>query len=362
MQANTVLGVRADKDMDMGPDDGASELSLKPSSLSTTRQRVRSGAVPPHLLPMLLALTTGPTHAAAVSEGNQSYGRALSLNSTSHAFELARVTCSAGSTNGNAPKPWPEPEPGPEPAAMPEARKREAGSGLELNQEQEPRDKAVAKAGSATGATEAVDRCPTLGSYHQCLYALLSRLALLSSVRLGPFLLPGLVSSAVLFSAVTTRSRSRGYAAGNSKMLKTGIGPKRRWLILGWLAFTSGFRLPEDNGVAQVGADVESAHNSPLSSHESTVTGEVDGAHDRRQLASSSCDGSWYVSPRTSPPPPSPLPSTSLRNPSAAFLLAATTLVIGAAISLIGTATAATAVTRIVTRTSPWTVRALYPL
>ena len=245
---------------------------------------------------------------------------------------------------------------------MPEARKREAGSGLELNQEQEPRDKAVAKAGSATGATEAVDRCPTLGSYHQCLYALLSRLALLSSVRLGPFLLPGLVSSAVLFSAVTTRSRSRGYAAGNSKMLKTGIGPKRRWLILGWLAFASGFRLPEDNGVAQIGADVELAYGSPLSSHESTVTGEVDGAHDRRQLASSSCDGSWYVSPRTSPPPPSPLPSTSLRNPSAAFLLAATTLVIGAAISLIGTATAATAVTRIVTRTSPWTVRALYPL
>ena len=198
---------------------------------------------------------------------------------------------------------------------MPEARKREAGSGLELNQEQEPRDKAVAKAGSATGATEAVDRCPTLGSYHQCLYALLSRLALLSSVRLGPFLLPGLVSSAVLFSAVTTRSRSRGYAAGNSKMLKTGIGPKRRWLILGWLAFASGFRLPEDNGVAQIGADVELAYGSPLSSHESTdITGGVDGAPDRRRAlgpnppglgSGSSCDEGWSVSPT---PPPVLLP------------------------------------------------------
>ena len=60
MQANTALGVRADKDINMGPDDGASELLFKPSSLSTTRQRVRSGAVPPQFLPMLLALTTGP--------------------------------------------------------------------------------------------------------------------------------------------------------------------------------------------------------------------------------------------------------------------------------------------------------------
>eukprot|EP00964_Phaeocystis_antarctica_P032667 scaffold18501_cov69-Phaeocystis_antarctica.AAC.1 len=60
MQANTALGVRADKGMDVGPDDGASELSLKTSSLSTTRQRVRSGAVPPHLLPMLLASSVDP--------------------------------------------------------------------------------------------------------------------------------------------------------------------------------------------------------------------------------------------------------------------------------------------------------------
>ena len=89
MQANTALGVRADKDANMGPEDGASELSLKPSSLSTTRQRVRSGAVPPQFLPMLLALTTGPANTAAVAEGDQSNGRALSLDSTSHARRLA---------------------------------------------------------------------------------------------------------------------------------------------------------------------------------------------------------------------------------------------------------------------------------
>ena len=52
MQANTTLG--ADKDMDTGPNDGASEPSLKPSSLSTTRQRGRFGAVPPQFLPLLL--------------------------------------------------------------------------------------------------------------------------------------------------------------------------------------------------------------------------------------------------------------------------------------------------------------------
>ena len=58
MQANTALGVRADQDTDTGPDDGTSELSLKPSSLLTTRQRVRFSAVPPQFLPVLLALTS----------------------------------------------------------------------------------------------------------------------------------------------------------------------------------------------------------------------------------------------------------------------------------------------------------------
>ena len=44
--ANTVLGVRDD----MGPDDGMGELALKPSSLTTTRQRVHFSAVPPQEL------------------------------------------------------------------------------------------------------------------------------------------------------------------------------------------------------------------------------------------------------------------------------------------------------------------------
>ena len=292
MQANTVTGVCADKDMDMGPDDGTSELSLK-----TTRQRVRSGAVPPQYLPMLLALTTGPTHAVAVAEGDQSNGRAPSLNSTSHAFKLTRVTCPAGSTNGNASKPWPEPEPGPQPATMPEARKREAESGLELEQEPgaEPRDKAGAKAVAGSGAKEAVDRCSTLRSYHHGLHALLSRLALLSSVSLGPFLLPGLVSlSPLLFlglflSGAVSRAARTPRPLRNSKVSKvsrTGIGPTRRWLLISCLALVSGFRLPEDNGaVADIDADV-----NPLSP---IITGEVDGAHDRRQLGHHSCDG-WY--------------------------------------------------------------------
>ena len=68
MQANTALGVRADKDTDTGSDDGTRELSLKPSSLLTTRQRARFSAVPPQFLPVLLALTTLPAHAAAVAE------------------------------------------------------------------------------------------------------------------------------------------------------------------------------------------------------------------------------------------------------------------------------------------------------
>ena len=57
----------------MGPDNGTSELSLKPSP--TTRQRVRFSAVP-QFLPVLLALTAGAAHA----EGDQSSGRALSAS------------------------------------------------------------------------------------------------------------------------------------------------------------------------------------------------------------------------------------------------------------------------------------------
>ena len=50
------------------------------------------------------------------------------------------------------------------------------------------------------------------------------------------------------------------------------------------LSEVSGWVLPSD----------EKAHDSPLSSHESAITGEVESARDRRRLASS-CVG-WSVS------------------------------------------------------------------
>ena len=101
-----------------------------------------------------------------------------------------------------------------------------------------------------------------------------------------------------------------------SKTSRTGTGLTGRWLVLGWLAVVSGFHVPENNDarqsdvcaapscvLVQTDAGVELAHGSPLMSHESTITGEVDGAHERRQLASgSSCNG-WCVSSQTSPTP-----------------------------------------------------------
>ena len=51
------------------------------------------------------------------------------------------------------------------------------------------------------------------------------------------------------------------------------------------LSTVNGWVLPPDG----------KAHDSPLSPHESAITGEVDGARDRRRLASG-CDG-WSVSP-----------------------------------------------------------------
>ena len=104
---------------------------------------------------------------------------------------------------------------------------------------------------------------------------------------MSPWLLLGLL----LAGAVSHAARApllHGCRARNSimsKVSRTGIGPTRRWLILGWLAVVSGFHLPEDNGaVAQIDADV-----TPLSPHESTITGEVDGALDRRRLSHTPC-------------------------------------------------------------------------
>ena len=71
------------------------------------------------------------------------------------------------------------------------------------------------------------------------------------------------------------------------------------------LSKASGWGLPSDG----------KAHDSPLSSHELAITGEVDGAGDRRRLASG-CNSNWSVCP----PPPTFSPSP---NRAAAFLLAA---------------------------------------
>ena len=45
----------------------------------------------------------------------------------------------------------------------------------------------------------------------------------------------------------------------------------------------------------------DKAHDSsPLAAHDSAITGEVDGGHARRQLASG-CSGSWSACPHTEP-------------------------------------------------------------
>ena len=56
------------------------------------------------------------------------------------------------------------------------------------------------------------------------------------------------------------------------------------------LSKVSGWGFPSD----------DTAHDSPLLSHESAITGEVDSARDGRRLASS-CDFSWSVSPPRAP-------------------------------------------------------------
>mgnify|MGYP002835640277 CR=1 FL=1 len=158
--------------------------------------------------------------------------------------------------------------------------------------------------------------------------SLASSFALLSSTSLSPLLLLGLLlAGAISRAARTPRPLLHGCRARNSKVSKvsrTGIGPTRRWLILGWLAVASGFRLPPPppNGpVAQIDAGV-----TPLSPHESTITGEVDdspitggidGARDRRRLRASSCNAGWCVCPpfRASLPCVTlPLPSCPQRN------------------------------------------------
>ena len=72
------------------------------------------------------------------------------------------------------------------------------------------------------------------------------------------------------------------------------------------LSKVSGWGLPSDG----------KTHDSHLSSHESAIMGEVDGARDRRRLASS-CNDGWSVCPPR-------LSFSPMPNRAAAFLLAAT--------------------------------------
>ena len=135
----------------------------------------------------------------------------------------------------------------------------------------------AAELGAGAGSAEAAGRRPTRESHEHGLHAPLPWCAPLPSVGLGPYLFLGLLLSC----AATRRPRLRGYDESNSnpsRVSRTGIGPKRRWLILSGLAVASGFRLPEDNGgVTQIGADIKF---DPLPLDGTSTTG-------RRGLASS---------------------------------------------------------------------------
>ena len=268
-----------------------------------TRPLVGGVSCPVQWVPFFLAMhmTLPPPASAAAAKTEAAAEAAESVQAAAGAMEVAAAAAAAEDAKAEAaeatttaaaaattePMEAVEPEPGPGP-----------GPG------------AVPGAGAGAGESEAAGRRPTRGSYEHGLHALSSWFAPLPSVGLGTFLFFGL-----LLSCAATRPRLRGYDASNSnpsRVSRAGIGPTRRWLILGWLAVASGFRLPEDKGVTQIGAGVELAHSSPLSSHESTISGEVDSAHDRRRLVSGSvCDHSWCVSLRGPPPL---LPSTSLRH------------------------------------------------
>ena len=283
-----------------------------------TRPLVGGVSFPPQFMPMLLAMlmSSQPPAAAmaeAVAEAVESMEAAAGVMETAAvvtveapaAAELEEVEAEAEADAAEAV------------TAVAAAATTEPVAVVEP--ESEP-IVAEAELGTVSGAgarAEEAGRRPTRRLYDHSLHARSSSFALLSSTSLSPLLLLGLLlAGAISRAARTPRPLLHGCRARNSKLSKvsrTGIGPMRRWLIFGWLAVASGFRLPEDNGGAQIGADV-----TPLSPHESTITGEVDGAHDRRQLASggSSCEG-WYDSPPRLFGPPS-------RNPSAASLFAAT--------------------------------------
>ena len=271
-----------------------------------TRPLVGGVSCPPQWVPMVLAVLRSsqpPASAAAAVEAAESMGAAM---------EGAPVMAAA------------------EEAAAAELKEAEDAK-AEAAEAAEAVTVATAAATTEPAAaeavkSEAVGRRPTRGSYGHGLDAISTWSAPLPSVGLAPYLLLGLLlSGAVCSAAPTTRSRLRGHDASNSRP-STVLKRPTLWLMIGWLAFASGFRLPEGiDGVTQIGARDELAHASPLSSHdEPAITGEVDGARDRRRLiAGSGCDDSWCVCSRTPPPFPRP-PCVIL----AAFLLAAITIAV----------------------------------
>ena len=268
-----------------------------------TRPLVGGVSFPPQFMPILLAvLMSSQPPAAAMAEAAAE--AAESVEAAAGAMETAAVVTAEAPAAAELEEVEAEAEADAAQAVTAVAAAATTEPVAAVEPEPEP-IVAEAELGTVSGAgarAEEAGRRLNRRWYDCSLHALFSSFALLSSMSLSPLLLLGLLlAGAVSRAARTPRPLLHGCRARNSKVSKvsrTGIGPTRRWLILGWLAVVSGFRLPEDNGtVAQIDAGV-----NPLSPHESTITGEVDGAHGRRQMLylglidttrGSSCD-SWY--------------------------------------------------------------------
>ena len=106
---------------------------------------------------------------------------------------------------------------------------------------------------------------------------------------------------AVLAPISTSAPRTHALASSQSIQHRSMQGPQYAMLVhlAMMLSTVHGWVLPSD----------DKAHDSSLSSHESAITGGVDGASDRRQLRkatwiASSCDGGWSAPrPRPRAPP-----------------------------------------------------------
>jgi hypothetical protein len=106
---------------------------------------------------------------------------------------------------------------------------------------------------------------------------------------------------AVLAPISTSAPRTHALASSQSIQHRSMQGPQYAMLVhlAMMLSTVHGWVLPSD----------DKAHDSSLSSHESAITGGVDGVSDRRQLRkatwiASSCDGGWSAPrPRPRAPP-----------------------------------------------------------